>query len=51
MEWTEAEGLSASSWLLLGMAGIAACEVARRQFREKSSTDALGEPAEGPALV
>jgi hypothetical protein len=51
MEWTEADGFSASSWLLLGMAGIAACEVARRQFRENSSTDALGEPAEGPALV
>jgi hypothetical protein len=51
MEWMEADGFSASSWLLLGMAGIAACEVARRQFRDKSSTDALGGPAEGPALV
>jgi hypothetical protein len=51
MEWTEADGISASSWLLLGMAGLAACEVVRRQFREHSSTDALGEPAEGPALV
>ncbi len=51
MEWPEADGFSASKWLLLAMAGIAACEVARRQFRENSSTDALGEPAEGPALV
>lgn len=51
MEWAQADGFSVSSWLLLGMAGIAACEVARRQFRENSSTDALEEAAGEPALV
>jgi hypothetical protein len=51
MEWVEADGLSASSWLLVGLAAVAACEVARRRFREDSPTDALGEPAGGPALV
>jgi len=51
MQGVEADGLSASSWLLLGLVGIAACEVARRQFRDDSSPDVLGEPTGGPALV
>jgi hypothetical protein len=51
MEAVEADGLSASSWLLVGLAAVAACEVACRRFREDSSPDALGEPAGGPALV
>jgi len=51
MEGVETDGFSASSWLLLGLAAVAACEVARRRFREDSSSDALGESAGGPALV
>jgi hypothetical protein len=51
MECVETDSISASSWLLLGLAAVAACEVARRQFRENSSLDALGESTGEPALV